>query len=138
MIAEQANDGMSNSRLQVLIEQMGTIVESRLGFWRFDFQGRELLTVTDESHNRLRIMTPVISADTLSMENLKTILTANFGRALDAKYALSQGALWAVFMHPLRELSEEQFVDAAQQVFNLANNYGSSYTSSDIVFGDGD
>ena len=138
MIAEQANDGMSNARLQVVIEQLGTIVEGRLGFWRFDFHGRELLTVTDESHNRMRIMTPVISADDLSMEDLQTILTANFGRALDAKYALSQGVLWSVFMHPLRELSEEQFVDAAEQVSNLANNYGSSYTSSDIVFGDGE
>jgi hypothetical protein len=138
MIAEQASDGMCNSRLQRLIEQLGTIVEGRLGFWRFEFHGRELLTVTDESHNRMRIMTPVVSAEDLSQDDLKMILTANFGRALDAKYALSQGVLWSVYMHPLRELSEDQFSDAARQVCNLANNYGSSYTSSNIVFGDGD
>ena len=79
MIAEQAPEGMTNPRLQLLIEQMGTIVEGRLGFWRFEFQGRELVAVADESHNRLRIMTPVISSEDLSLESLRTILTANFG-----------------------------------------------------------
>ena len=138
MIAEQPCEGMSNPRIQILIEQMGTIVESRRGFWRFDLQGRELLAVTDESHNRVRIMTPVVSSEDLSLEAMKTILTANFGRALDAKYAISQGVLWSVFMHPLRELCDEQFIDAALQVFNLADNYGSTYASSDLVFGDGE
>jgi hypothetical protein len=138
MIAEQASDGMNNSRLRLLIEQAGSVIEGRIGFWRFEFLGRELVTVTDESHNRLRIMTPVVGADELTKKDLETILSANFGRALDAKYALSQRVVWAVFMHPLRELNDAQVLDAMQQVSNLANNYGTSYTSSDIVFGDGD
>ena len=61
--------------------------------------------------------------------------TANFDRALDAKYAISRGYLWAVFVHPLRELSEPQLCDAVHQVATLAENYGGTYSSSDLVFG---
>ena len=64
-------------------------------------------------------------------------MEANFDRALDAKYAIANGVLWSVFAHPLKELTKEQTIDAFNQVRNLVYNYGSSYTSTDILFGGG-
>jgi len=63
------------------------------------------------------------------------LLEANFDRALDAKYCLYEGFVCSVFTHPLKELQDHQFVDALQQVVNLANNYGTTFTSTDFVFG---
>lgn len=129
------NDGMNNQRLEQLIKTIGTITDGQLGFWRFDYEGRELVAMADEHHNRMRVMTAVATEEDLSEAEVRTLLGANFDRALDAKYATSQGILWSVFMHPLREVGEEQFLDAVAQVKTLADNFGTSYSSSTLVFG---
>ncbi len=132
------DQGMNNRRLQQLIEQVGTINDGQLGFWRFTYQGSELYAITDESHNRMRIMTAIITEDEVTDEDRKIMLAANFDRALDAKFATAQGHLWSVFIHPLKELTESQFFDAVAQVKTLADNYGTTYSSSELVFGGGD
>ena len=48
------------------------------------------------------------------------------------------GTLWALYMHPLAELSREQLPDAMSQVYWAAENFGTSYNSSDLAFGAGD
>jgi hypothetical protein len=90
--------------------------------------------MTDENHNRMRAMMPVVQADALSAEDLRTLLEANFDRALDARYAIFNGALWSVYIHPFRELGEAQFEDALRQVSTLAERYGTSYSRSDMSF----
>ena len=82
-------------------------------------------------------MSPVAAQDQLDKDELTRLLEANFGSALDAKYALRDGTLWSVFTHPLGELTDEQFLDCLAQVFNLANNFGQSYASSNLIFGGG-
>ena len=79
-------------------------------------------------------MTPVVEESALSSEDLRALLAANFDRALDARYAVARGYLWSVFLHPLTTLTDAQFLDGVEQVVNLAQNYGTSYTSSDLVF----
>ena len=128
---------LNNRRLDELIRRIATTVEGESGFWRFEFEGRQLLVITDETHNRMRVMTAVIDESELTHEDRRVVLAANFDRALDAKYAVSKGHLWSVFMHPLVELSDEQFLDAVNQVKTLADNYGTTYSSSDLVFGGG-
>ena len=128
---------MSNQRLDDLIKRIATVIEGQLGFWKIDFEGRELLVITDESHNRMRVMTPVLEESELTDEDRKLVLAANFDRALDAKYAVSNDYLWSVFMHPLAELFDDQFTDAVRQVKQLADNYGTTYSSSELFFGGG-
>jgi hypothetical protein len=128
---------MDNRRLDELISRIAKVIEGELGFWRIDFDGRQLLVITDESHNRMRVMTVVVSENEMTDQDCKDVLAANFDRALDAKYAVSSDYLWSVFMHPLADLSDEQFVDAVKQVKTLADNYGTTYSSSDLVFGGG-
>ena len=64
-------------------------------------------------------------------------MEANFDRALDTRYALSGDHLWSAFIHPLDELRETQFVDGMNQVATLAANYGTTFTSTDLLFGEG-
>ena len=82
-------------------------------------------------------MSPIAPQDQLDAAELARLLEANFGSALDSKYALRDQTLWSVFTHPLAELTDEQFLDCVAQVANLANNFGSSYASSNLIFGGG-
>ncbi len=126
---------MDDRQLRILLERETEIIEENPGFWRVEFAGRTLLVITDETHNRMRVMSPVIDEEELDADELRMLLLANFDRALDARYALSDEILWSVFLHPLRELSKQFLLDALDQVATLADNFGGSYSSSDLFFG---
>ena len=128
---------MTNERLGELIQQTSKNVKGQLGYWQLNIAGRDIVVITDASNNRMRIITPIAAQDQLDKDELTRLLGANFSSALDAKYALHDGALWSVFTHPLGELTDEQFLDCLAQVTNLANNFGSSYASSNLTFGGG-
>lgn len=128
---------MDNARLDTLIRELSGTVEGKLGYWQFTVKGRELLVMTDERYNRMRIMTPITAQNELDKDILTILLEANYGRALDAKYALSNDTLWSVFTHPLAELTDEQFIGCVGQVATLADNFGSSYASGNLFFGGG-
>ena len=129
--------GMNNQRLDSLIRERGEVLEGQLGFWRFDYRERVVMVVTDESHNRMRIITPVAEVTDLDESIWLIALTANFDRALDARYAVNGDYLWAAFIHPLQQLTDAQFLDALDQVVTLADNFGTTFSSSDLVFGGG-
>ena len=126
---------MTNKKLDDLIRQITSDVVGQVGNWQFLINKRDILVITDERHNRMRIMSPVTTQDRLNEAELTRLLEANFSSALDAKYALRDQTLWSVFTHPLGELSDEQFLDCVAQVANLANNFGHSYASSNLFFG---
>ena len=128
---------MDNQRMQTIIERLSDRIEGELGYWSFEVASREVVVVTDENADRMRIMTPVLETQELPVEEARTLLAANFDRALDARYALARGFVWSVYIHPLSPLTEAQFIDGVSQVVTLAENYGSSYTSTDLVFGGG-
>lgn len=129
--------GMNNEKMGKIFEDICDSVGGVKGNWQVIYGRRYLFIITDQTQNRMRIITPVIKEKKLSKKVIKTIMEANFDRALDAKYALYNGYLWSVFMHPLKELTSDQFKDAMKQVVVLANNFGISYASSDLIFGGG-
>ena len=133
-----ARQPMTNKKLDDLIRQITSDVVGQMGNWQFLINKRDILVITDERHNRMRIMSPVTTQDRLNEAELTRLLEANFSSALDAKYALRDQTLWSVFTHPLGELSDEQFLDCVAQVANLANNFGHSYASGNLFFGAGE
>ena len=127
---------MDNQKLDKIIKAKATeIEEGQLGYWRFIFEARTVLVVTDESHNRMRIMTPVYESEKVDSDLAIAMLQANFDRALDARLAIQGEFVWSVFIHPLQELSSEQFLDGLSQVVTLATNFGTSFSSTNLVFG---
>lgn len=125
---------MDNGKLQTLVESLSQDVEGEPGSWSFTVAARQVVVITDEAADRMRIMSPVVEDTELPAEQARTLLEANFDRALDARYAVSRGYVWSAFIHPLSALTEEEFVDGVRQVVTLAENYGTSYTSTDLVF----
>jgi hypothetical protein len=131
-------EGMNNARIGALLEKLNLQAVGGDGKWRLVLNDREVIITTNESANRMRIFTPVVGADELTEAILLRVMQANFDSALDARYAIAKGALWSTFIHPLRALDDEEFLQGLGQVYNLANTFGSSYSSGLLLFEGGD
>lgn len=130
-----AQEEMNFAQLKLVLAKEAIVVKENQNMVEYDLAGIHIYLVTDETNNRMRFMSPIIEQEKLTSEDLTIMMEANFDRALDAKYALFNGVLWSVFAHPLKELRKKQVLNAFFQVKALVDNYGTTYTSSDVVFG---
>ena len=133
--AQSAFDKMTNAKMQKILLREAKNVEGENGSWRFEFGEKQLFIVTDENFNRMRIISPIAPVTEMKAEQYKILLESNFDKALDAKYAIYEEWVWSVFTHPLGELTVEQFKDAMKQVAKLSSTFGTTFTSTDFVFG---
>ena len=90
--------------------------------------------LTSVEHNRMRIVSPVVKESRLTREQRRRILEANFHTALDARYATSQGTVYATFIHPLSQLTAAELRSAISQVANLVKTFGTTYSSGALEF----
>jgi len=134
----EPEQGMNNQRLGELIKRIDESAQGNAGFWRFIVEGREVTVITDESANRMRIIVPIAPAAKISNEKLIRMMQANFDSALDARYSIAKDIVWSAYIHPLRELENEEFLSGVGQAVNLALTYGENYSSGALIFGGGD
>lgn len=137
IVHAQEDTKMTNVKMWKILHENIEEVQGKMGNWQFTMRERPVMIVTDFGANRMRIMSPIVEEKELKKEHYKIMLEANFDRALDSKYAIFNAVVWSVFTHPLEELTEDQFKDALTQVVTLSENFGGSYTSTDMVFGGG-
>ncbi|WP_299943514.1 hypothetical protein [uncultured Ruegeria sp.] len=97
-----------------------------------------VFVVTDTNADRMRVMVPIRSAAGLTPDDLQRMMQANFDTALDARYAIANGTLWAAFLHPLSLLERDQLISGVAQTVNIAKTYGTLYSSGGAQFGGGD
>ena len=129
-----AQNKMTNVKLDAIYSTISDSINGENGRWQFHIDEVTFVSLTDEDNNRMRIISPVAYVDKLNETVLKECLTANFHTVLDVKYAISDAILWAVFIHPLKELSIGQVKDAVSQVYFANVNFGKSYASTSLVF----
>ena len=125
---------MTNKKLEKILETMSDTLSGNPGFWEFSIAGIPMLCITDENHNRMRIISPIKQMTDVSGKELDEVLKANFHSALDARYAVSDEIIWVAYIHPLKELSNEQLKGAIVQVYNAYISYGTTYSSTDMAF----
>ncbi|QCW99402.1 hypothetical protein FGM00_04480 [Aggregatimonas sangjinii] len=125
---------MTPERLKELIVQVADTTDTSGNSIQFVYKETLLICVYDENANRMRIISPVVKKEDLEEEQLLNALVANFHSALDVKYALSDEIIWSVFIHPLKELADHQVLDAIHQVYAAAATFGTSYSSTSLVF----
>ena len=106
--------------------------------WQFHVEKVPVVVVTDAGNNRMRIMIALKRADKMTLEELLRLSQANFDTALDARYAIAKGLLWATYIHPLSTLHHKQFIEGIGQTVNAAKSYGTTYSSGLLSFGGGD
>lgn len=127
---------MTLESLNTIIRQEASNVERiNQQQWQFQFQGRSIIVVANEQHNRMRVVAPITRVQELSSDQFVKMMIANYHSALDARYAINQeGVVVAVFLHPLTSLQQPDFRSALQQVANLAETFGTDYSSGELYF----
>ena len=128
------SQNMTNGKMGTIFEKMADSIQGKNGQWQFKVNDVFFVCVTDSTHNRMRIMSPIAEESRLDETLLRASLIANFHTALDVKYAISEEVLWSVFIHPLRELTENQVEDAVRQVYGASVTFGTTFSSTNLVF----
>lgn len=125
---------MDSEKLKELVEQVADTLKHEGNSVQFEYKDTYMACVYDTNANRMRIISPIVERSEIGEAAILNALVANFHSALDVKYALSDEIIWSVFIHPLQELSETQVLDAIDQVHRAAITFGSTYSSTDLVF----
>ena len=129
---------MNNKKLHELITRIDAKPTGQPGYWEIKYKNIPVYIITSEKANRMRIISPIEASETLKKEKLYRIMQANFDSALDARYAIAKGKLWSAYIHPLSELSDEQFFSGLAQTITLVKSYGETYSSGALIFKGGD
>lgn len=130
--------GMTLERMAEILAAIDPDLQQGGDAFQLTIEDVPVLIVTDQTFDRMRAMTPIRSAQGIAAEEMRRMMQANFDSALDARYALAQGRLWSVFIHPLEALEKDELLSGIGQVVNLAVAYGGSYNSGALTFGGGD
>ncbi len=133
---KETSNKMTVEKMDKILKNESKKVGGQLGNWQVEYKGLPFIVITDVKANRMRIISPIVEDNKLAPADLVKLMEANFSRALDAKYSIYQKVLWSSYAHPLGELTENQFKDALNQVYNLVKNYGTTYSSTGVVFGE--
>lgn len=134
-LLEAQPEAMTPQRLDTLLRGETSDIRGQNNQWQLTIDGQQVVVLVDEERDRMRIVSPVLSAVQLSPEQVGNVLIANFHTALDARYAVTDGLLVAAFMHPLSSLQADDLRSALHQVVKLAENFGTSYSSEGLSFG---
>ncbi len=125
---------MSNEKLDVIFNDITEEIVGQNGNWQFVIEDQLFICITDQNANRMRIISPIIEVKDMNGAQMLACMEANFHTVLDSKYAISEDLLWAVFIHPLEELSEDQVKSAVYQVYSTVVSFGTNYSSGLFSF----
>ncbi len=126
------------ARIRETVKRIDPVAKFSEAGAEFTVNGVALLLVYDINADRMRVISPVTEASALTAEETTRLMQANFDSALDARYALAKGYVWAIFLHPLSSLDGAEFGSGVAQTVNLVTTYGTSFNSGVHVFGGGD
>lgn len=129
---------MTGERLIEIILRVDPEAEVNGNLVQFKFAEVPLTVVFDENAGRMRAMVPVAEATDLGERLMERMLQANFDSVLDSRYAISQGLVWSVYIHPLETLTEVDFTSGLIQTVTAALTFGKEFTSGAVVYGGGD
>ncbi|MEP4196642.1 MAG: hypothetical protein ABJL99_13515 [Aliishimia sp.] len=134
----EAEPRMTLERLTAIVQSIDPEAKVFGNAMEFTLEDIPVIVITDPVADRMRAMVPIRSAEGIEADELMRLMQANFDSALDARYAVAQGRLWGVFIHPLSPLERPQFLSAIIQTVNVARTYGDTYAGGALTFGGGD
>ncbi len=123
---------MTAVRMELLFADLVPAIDGPSGAIRTRIDGFNVFLISDPTNDRMRIVVPVRLVEGLDRRILKVLLEANFYGTLDARYALSEGAIYATFLHPISSLTPELIESALSQVVSLAKTFGTSFSSGEF------
>ena len=133
-----AEPAMTYERLGRIIFALDPNAQPQGEAFEMSIAGHQVIIITDRTADRMRAMVPIRESEALSESDMRRMMQANFDSALDARYAVANGVLWSLFIHPLSPLERDQFIKGLAQTVNAAKTYGTLYTGGAVQFGSGD
>lgn len=137
-ISDGAPEPMTGADLHRIIETVADESNGDANVIEFIVKDISLICIYDEAHNRMRIIAPAIQFADVTDAQKDKMLEANFHSALDARYAVSNGIVYAAFIHPLSSLNDQEVISAIYQVMSLQQTFGTEYSSGLLTFGGSD
>ncbi len=129
---------MTEALLHESIGAYATVIEQQESVIVFEYERSQLVCISDPNADRMRIVSEIVEAEKLPLEQLIVCMHANFHTALDARYAIGNGYVYSCFIHPLSPLTEAQVQSAIRQVAHLKLTFGTEYSSGELVFPGGE
>lgn len=136
--AQALEPPMTMLRMAEIIRAIDEDARAQGNAIEFTLDDIPVILIADPVADRMRAMVPIRAAADISAQEMMRLMQANFDSALDARYAVAQGRLWAVFIHPLSPLEKDQLLSGLVQTINIARTYGQTYSGGATVFGGGD
>lgn len=136
--AAPAEPPMTVTRLGEIVAALDPDSRTNGSQFQLSIEDVPVMIITDWRADRMRAMVPIRAMEDMTGDELLRVMQANFDTALDARYAVAQGRLWGVYIHPLSPLKKDQLISGLGQAVNLAKTYGSLYTGGAMSFGGGD
>jgi hypothetical protein len=128
------SQSMSHESLHEVITAYAKVISKQDNVIVFEYESCQLVCISDTAADRMRIVSEIIEAEKLPIEQLVVSMHANFHTALDARYAIGNGYLYSAFIHPLSPLTVAQIQSAVRQVAHLKLTFGTEYSSGELVF----
>jgi len=123
------DEPMTPARLEAWLRDQTDAFEVVDGQLRFLHGGVRMICLHDVRTDRLRLVAAVSEESALTVVSARILLQANFGNTLDARYAIRDGVLYAVYLHPLSTVVIRDLESALDQVANLVRNFGTTFSA---------
>ena len=123
---------MTQSVMELLFADEVDAIMGPSGAIQTKVEGINVYLISDPVQDRMRIIAQIALTNRLDPRFLEIMLAANFDRTGDARYATSEGVVYAVFMHPISSLSPSLLKSSLAQVLSLAKTFGTRF-SSDVI-----
>lgn len=131
--------GMTLERMNELIEAIGdNVARPQESQWQLVIEEIPVLVIADAQNDRMRVLVGISKTENLPAGLYQRLMQANFDTALDARYAVAKGIVWAAFMHPLKALTDRLFLSGVGQTVNLARTFGNTFSSGGLTYQGGD
>jgi hypothetical protein len=128
-----ASDGpMTQGRMELLFADQVEAIMGPPGAIQTRIDGINVYLISDPENDRMRLVTPISMVETVDPRVNEILLRANFYSTLDARYAVSDGVIYATFLHPISSLSPELLSSALAQVLSLTKTFGSSFSGGEL------
>jgi len=136
--ADVSEPPMTVKRMEEIVQALDPDAQFGINAMQLTVEDVPVAIVYDAFADRMRAMVPIRAASAMSPEDMMRVMQANFDTALDARYAVAQGRLWALFLHPIEALERDQLISGIGQTVNLARSYGTAFSSGAGQYGAGD
>ena len=120
---------MTQARMELIFAEQVDAIEGPSGMIRTVVDGVEIFLISDPANDQMQIISRIGMSDRLPRRYLNRLLEANAQATGEARYAIAEGIVYGVFLHPISTLTRARIESGFAQVLALAQNFGTTFSN---------